>query len=92
MLDKNVHMPKLPEQVKRLVNQGIYSLYRVTGHGDKRVAFALVTSPQVVYLLSDAGEVISEGAKLDGLKLGRPVAFPELPTEQGPKLNISAVG
>lgn len=79
---------KLPIEVKRLVNAGVYSIYSVKGY----TFLVLVTDRREHYLLSPEGEPFTDAkfADLASIPLGDSITFPDIGNTGSIKVNYAA--
>ena len=74
MANTSPKMGKLSDEIKGLVNQGVYSLYTVVGVTGNQ--YILSTDQGDSYLLSEDGDVLQEKLDTARFKLGEPIRFP----------------
>lgn len=80
-------LKNLPNEVKALVNEGVYSLYAVKNCPG--VAYALMTNTRETFALSVDGDIVP-GVEVRIDDLGAPTYFAGLPSRQAAKLNYAA--
>lgn len=69
---------KLPEEVKLLINEGIYSLYPIVDD-TKAETFVLALGAKKTFLLDSEGNVLKEDCgDLKSFSVKLPITFPEV--------------
>ena len=77
MANKTPQMSKLSNEVKNLVNEGVYSLYVLCNYNEKNAQYALITNHRELYLLlSSDGEILEKGSRRSPKEnLGKTVTY-----------------
>ena len=86
---RKAELKQLPDEVKALVNAGVYSLYTVKNRSDVR--YVLLTNAHEIYALSEVGEVLPGIviSKIQDVELGNALYFTEVEPRPALKLNYA---
>jgi len=83
--NKGEPLMKLSNDIKNLVNNGVYSIYSVAGIAGAE--YLLVTENRKTFLLTGDGTFVGEGPSFESAKLGHPVTFPGIPKNNSFRAN-----
>lgn len=86
---KSQELKQLPNEVKALINEGVYSLYTVRNRSDLR--YVLLTNAQEIYALSETGEILPSIVikRIQDVELGEALHFSDLEPRPALRLNYA---
>jgi len=87
MAETSPSMSKLAGKVKELVNEGVYSLFKVRNQGN--AAYVLFAGNEV-FFLNDEGAILRTGGSPQREDLISPVRFPSLLKDGAKRLNFAS--
>lgn len=85
MTGKSEKFQNLPQEVRTLIADGVYSLYKVTGKHE----FVLITDTREIYLLDEEGTITQQLKSTDGLEFDQVINLPRTPDFRTLKINYA---
>jgi hypothetical protein len=83
------NLAKLPDEIKALVNDGVFAIYSVINQQAAGCAFVLMTDQRQFFRISNEGDILGLVPSIESVSLGGMLTFPGLIPSVRAKVNYA---